>query len=72
MISKPLRLTSFDFSFSRSELASYLGSIFPLFSTAFTPIYGVLLDTLGRKTAMLIAGFFYGKFHIQLQRKTSS
>ncbi|GHJ86755.1 hypothetical protein NliqN6_3157 [Naganishia liquefaciens] len=47
-------------SFSHSELASYLGSIFPLFSTAFTPIYGVLLDTLGRKTAMLVAGFLYG------------
>lgn len=48
-------------SFSHSELASYLGSIFPLFSTAFTPIYGVLLDTLGKKTAMLIAGFLYGQ-----------
>lgn len=47
-------------SFSRSELASYLGSIFPLFSTAFTPVYGVLLDTLGRKLAMLIAGLLYG------------
>jgi hypothetical protein len=31
-----------------------------------------LLDTLGRKTAMLIAGFFYGKFHIELQRNNSS
>ncbi|KAJ9096351.1 hypothetical protein QFC21_005172 [Naganishia friedmannii] len=47
-------------SFSHSELASYLGSIFPLFSTAFTPVYGVLLDTLGRKPAMIMAGLLYG------------
>jgi MFS family permease len=50
----------FILSFSHSELASYLGSIFPLFSTAFTPVYGVLLDAIGRKGAMLVAGFLYG------------
>lgn len=47
-------------SFEHSELASYLGSIFPLFSTAFTPVYGVLLDTVGRKWAMGVAGFLFG------------
>ncbi len=49
-------------SFSHSELASYLGSVFPLFSTAFTPVYGVLLDTIGRKWAMGFAAFFYSAF----------
>lgn len=49
-------------SFAHSELASYLGSVFPLFSTAFTPIYGVLLDssTIGRKGSMSIAGLLFG------------
>ena len=48
-------------SFEHSELASYLGSIFPLFSTAFTPVYGVLLETIGRKAAMVVAGVLYGQ-----------
>ncbi|KAG7531600.1 hypothetical protein FFLO_04259 [Filobasidium floriforme] len=47
-------------SFAHSELASYLGSIFPLFSTAFTPVYGVLLDTIGRRGAMVTAAVLYG------------
>jgi MFS family permease len=50
-------------SFSHSELASYLGSVFPLFSTAFTPVYGVLLDTVGRKWAMGIGALFYSELH---------
>lgn len=50
------------YSFAHSELASYLGSIFPLFSTAFTPVYGVLLETIGRTGAMVVAGVLYGRY----------
>lgn len=47
-------------SFGHSELASYLGSVFPLFSTAFTPVYGVLLDAVGRGRSLALAATLYG------------
>ncbi|GMK54125.1 hypothetical protein CspeluHIS016_0107110 [Cutaneotrichosporon spelunceum] len=47
-------------SFQHAELASYLGSVFTLANTAFIPVYGVLIDTLGRRFAMLTACAFYG------------
>jgi MFS family permease len=47
-------------SFNHAELASYLGSAFTLTNTAGIPLYGVLLDSLGRKYAMGTASFFFG------------
>ncbi|BEI89438.1 uncharacterized protein CcaverHIS019_0208000 [Cutaneotrichosporon cavernicola] len=47
-------------SFQHAELAAYLGSVFTLANTAFIPVYGVLIDALGRRFAMLAACSFYG------------
>lgn len=47
-------------SFNHAELASYLGSVFTLANTAGIPVYGVLIDALGRRFAMLTACAFYG------------
>ncbi|KAL7423994.1 hypothetical protein Q5752_001579 [Cryptotrichosporon argae] len=46
--------------FNHAELASYLGSVFSLANTAGIPVYGVLIDSLGRKTAMLAACTLFG------------
>ncbi|CAK9783937.1 MFS general substrate transporter [Cutaneotrichosporon oleaginosum] len=47
-------------SFQHAELAAYLGSVFTLANTAGIPVYGVLIDALGRRFAMLTACAFYG------------
>ncbi|WVQ75495.1 hypothetical protein IAR50_005120 [Cryptococcus sp. DSM 104548] len=46
--------------FEHAELASYLGSMFTLANTAVIPIYGVLMEALGRKTAIVIACVLFG------------
>lgn len=46
--------------FNHAELASYLGSVFTLGNTAGIPVYGVLIDTLGRRFAMITACTFFG------------
>lgn len=46
--------------FEHAELASYLGSAFTLGNTAGIPVYGVLIESLGRKFAMLTACTFFG------------
>lgn len=46
--------------FNHAELATYLGSVFTLGNTAGIPVYGVLIDSLGRRFAMLTACTFFG------------
>lgn len=46
--------------FNHAELAAYLGSVFGLANTAGIPVYGVLIDTLGRRFAMLVACGLFG------------
>ncbi|WWD20929.1 hypothetical protein CI109_105407 [Kwoniella shandongensis] len=46
--------------FEHAELSAYLGSMFTLSNTAVIPLYGVLMDTLGRKFAMITGCFFFG------------
>ncbi|WWC60765.1 uncharacterized protein I303_103341 [Kwoniella dejecticola CBS 10117] len=46
--------------FEHAELAAYLGSGFTLASTAVIPLYGVFMETLGRKFAMVTACVFFG------------
>ncbi|WVR08996.1 hypothetical protein IAU60_006056 [Kwoniella sp. DSM 27419] len=46
-------------AFQHAELSAYLGSAFTLANTAVIPLYGVFMDTLGRKFAMITACTFY-------------
>ncbi|WVF71816.1 hypothetical protein IAT40_006624 [Kwoniella sp. CBS 6097] len=46
--------------FQHAELSTYLGSMFTLSSTAVIPLFGVLMETLGRKFAMVTACGFFG------------
>ncbi|ORY30040.1 multidrug resistance protein fnx1 [Naematelia encephala] len=46
--------------FERAELASYLGGLFTLASAAVIPVYGVFMESLGRKFAAVTACFFFG------------
>ncbi|WWC69120.1 uncharacterized protein I206_103056 [Kwoniella pini CBS 10737] len=46
--------------FEHAELAAYLGSGFGLASTAVIPLYGVFMETLGRKFAMVTACVLFG------------
>lgn len=56
----PTLAPSISSSFNHAELAAYLGSVFTLGNTAGIPVYGVLIDTLGRRFAMLTACCFFG------------
>lgn len=46
--------------FAHSELTSYLGFSFSLTNTLGIPVYGVLLDSLGRRDAMTLAAALFG------------
>ncbi|EJT53053.1 hypothetical protein A1Q1_00060 [Trichosporon asahii var. asahii CBS 2479] len=46
--------------FAHSELTSYLGFSFSLTNTLGIPVYGVLLDSLGRRDAMTLAALLFG------------
>lgn len=46
--------------FEHSELTSYLGFSFSLTNTLGIPVYGVLLDSLGRRDAMTLAAGLFG------------
>ncbi|KIR64125.1 hypothetical protein I312_103936 [Cryptococcus bacillisporus CA1280] len=46
--------------FEHGELSAYLGSMFTLANTAVIPLYGVFMETLGRKFAMVTACLFFG------------
>lgn len=46
--------------FAHSELTSYLGFSFSLTNTLGIPVYGVLLDSLGRRNAMTLAALLFG------------
>ncbi|WVQ81247.1 hypothetical protein IAT38_003369 [Cryptococcus sp. DSM 104549] len=45
--------------FEHAELSAYLGSMFSLANTAVIPLYGVFMETLGRKFAMVTACIFF-------------
>ena len=42
-------------AFNHAELAAYLGSAFGLANTAGVPLYGVFMETLGRRMSMVTA-----------------
>ncbi|KAJ7068112.1 MFS general substrate transporter [Mycena amicta] len=53
-------ITPIGSDFNKSNEASYIGTSYLLSLCCFTPLYGRLADILGRKSAMLLALFFFG------------
>ncbi|EIW66403.1 hypothetical protein TREMEDRAFT_45829 [Tremella mesenterica DSM 1558] len=56
----PTLAPSIGSGFKQAEFSTYLGSAFTLCNTGVIPVYGILMETLGRRFAMLTACAFFG------------